>query len=480
MLTGIAIARPAAVVISATLMPPATSVASTSPASSIAWNASIMPITVPRKPSSGATFDTVASQTSPLSRLAISMTPTFSIAFITRSEPSLRRSRPAPRTRAAGAVELRASVRTESILRCAMSASASFRNFFVRDAFPVRSISFQTMTTRPMRAQAPSGHIIHPPSRHNWAICSLNVRSGDSRPGTWSMNREIALRPAKVTSVVCALRPSSRGNRGIELLANERPILPGACWGVKSASGGSGRASERRFLDARGELPGRLLRKGRDDPRAVGVLQRVLAAWVEGTPWRRSRGAGHVAGQHDPIPPRRWVRHRHGREQSLGVRVARPVDHLPGGSRLHDPAGVPHGHAIARVLGGAQVVCDEQVRGPEPLLQVGKEVEHLCLHGHVERRDRLVADDEIRFDGEGARDADALALAAAELVRVARRMKRAQPDGLEQLVDPPPRLHPACQAVNAQHLPQGIADGKAWIERAVGVLEHDLCAASQA
>jgi hypothetical protein len=39
MLIGMAIVRPAAVVMRATLIPPATSVASTSPAISIAWKA---------------------------------------------------------------------------------------------------------------------------------------------------------------------------------------------------------------------------------------------------------------------------------------------------------------------------------------------------------------------------------------------------------------------------------------------------------
>ena len=59
------------------------------------------------------------------------------------------------------------------------------------------------------------------------------------------------------------------------------------------------------------------------------------------------------------------------------------------------------------------------------LLQVAQQVDDLRLDRHVERRDRLVGDDELRVDGERARDADALALAARELVRVARARGRA-------------------------------------------------------
>ena len=74
-----------------------------------------------------------------------------------------------------------------------------------------------------------------------------------------------------------------------------------------------------------------------------------------------------------------------------------------------------------------EVVRDEQVRQPEVLLQVVQEVEHLRLHGHVERRHGLVEDEKLRIDGERSGDPDALALASRELVRVAARERGASP-----------------------------------------------------
>ena len=55
--------------------------------------------------------------------------------------------------------------------------------------------------------------------------------------------------------------------------------------------------------------------------------------------------------------------------------------------------------------------------------------QHLRLHRHVERRDRLVGDQHIGFQRERARDADALPLSAREFVRVAvrRRAGRGRP-----------------------------------------------------
>ena len=70
---------------------------------------------------------------------------------------------------------------------------------------------------------------------------------------------------------------------------------------------------------------------------------------------------------------------------------------------------------------------------PNSLLQVLEQVEDLRLDRDVERRDRLVADDQLRVQRERARDPDALALAARELVRVAVREARVEADDVEQL-----------------------------------------------
>ena len=54
-----------------------------------------------------------------------------------------------------------------------------------------------------------------------------------------------------------------------------------------------------------------------------------------------------------------------------------------------------------------QVVGDEQVGQAELLLQILEQVDDLRLDRNVERRDRLVADDQLRRHRERASDADA-------------------------------------------------------------------------
>ena len=61
-----------------------------------------------------------------------------------------------------------------------------------------------------------------------------------------------------------------------------------------------------------------------------------------------------------------------------------------------------------------------------------EQVQDLALDRDVERRHGLVADDEVRVERQRAGDADALALAAGELVRVATDVARVEADALER------------------------------------------------
>src|SRR6266702_213465 len=78
---------------------------------------------------------------------------------------------------------------------------------------------------------------------------------------------------------------------------------------------------------------------------------------------------------------------------------------------------------------------DEEIAEAEPLLEVEQQVDDLRLHRHVERRYRFVADDEFRPQRQRARDTDALALAARELVGETVTTRTRQADHLQQFTD---------------------------------------------
>ena len=84
---------------------------------------------------------------------------------------------------------------------------------------------------------------------------------------------------------------------------------------------------------------------------------------------------------------------------------------------FHDAAEIDHRNAVGDAAHQRQVVRDEQQREPQFTLKFAEQVDHLRAHRHVERRDRLVADQELRPQRERARDDDALALSPGEFVR---------------------------------------------------------------
>ena len=200
---------------------------------------------------------------------------------------------------------------------------------------------------------------------------------------------------------------------------------------------------------------------------AAGIQRpRTMAAWPRWRRIRASHGSVHLRARL-PGPA------RHGGEQRLRVGVLRPRENIGRAALLDDDAVLHDGDLLAHVRGDAQVVRDEQHRQVEGGAQLVQQVEHLLLHRHVERRHRLVGDDQLRLHGERAGDADALALAAGELVRIAVRglgVEADQPQQLARLV----QRGLARRAVDDGPLGDDVADAPARIERGERVLEHHL------
>ena len=138
-------------------------------------------------------------------------------------------------------------------------------------------------------------------------------------------------------------------------------------------------------------------------------------------------------------PLRARVGHRHRRQQRLGVRVRRAGRRCSSaGADLDDLAEVHHRHPVGDVAHHRQVVGDEHVGQAELVLQILEQVDDAGLDRHVERRHRLVEHEQLGLERERPGDADALALTAGELVRVAAGVLGLEADELQQLARPAP------------------------------------------
>ena len=98
-----------------------------------------------------------------------------------------------------------------------------------------------------------------------------------------------------------------------------------------------------------------------------------------------------------------------------------------------DLAEVHDGDLVGHVLYDRHIVRNEKIRDLAFALQPLQQVEDLRSDGDVERRDRLIAHDQVGLRSERARDIDTLALTAGELVRKQIALFGAEADRLEQL-----------------------------------------------
>ena len=141
---------------------------------------------------------------------------------------------------------------------------------------------------------------------------------------------------------------------------------------------------------------------------------------------------------------------------------------------LDEFADIHHRDAIADVAHDRQVVGNEQVRQVELFLQFLEQVDHLRLDRHVQGRNRLVAHDEAGLDCQSAGDANALALTTRELVRIAIRKVRVQPDNPQQLLHALLLLATPRQVMDLEWLADDAADGHTRVQACVRVLEDHL------
>ena len=109
---------------------------------------------------------------------------------------------------------------------------------------------------------------------------------------------------------------------------------------------------------------------------------------------------------------------RQGLEQHAAVRMLRTGEEGVARSLLDQFAGVHDPDAIRILRDHAEIMSDQQ--HPHALIgaQSPQQLQHLRLDGHIQRRRRLVGDQQLRPSGESHRDHRALPQAAGEFERI--------------------------------------------------------------
>src|SRR5216683_706105 len=122
--------------------------------------------------------------------------------------------------------------------------------------------------------------------------------------------------------------------------------------------------------------------------------------------------AARLAAQPQPAHALLRIGLRDGRDQRARIGVPGVGEDLGRGSFLDDLAEIHHQHAIAQQAHHVEIVAHEQVAHAELALELLQELQDHDLHRDVEGGGRLVQDQQLGFDGDGAGDADPGLLAA--------------------------------------------------------------------
>lgn len=151
------------------------------------------------------------------------------------------------------------------------------------------------------------------------------------------------------------------------------------------------------------------------------------------------------------------------------------VEDFGGGAGLDEFASGHDQDGGAEVFDDGEVVRDEEVGEGELVLEILEEVDDLGLDGDIEGADRLVADEEFGFDGQGTGDSDPLPLASGELVGIAVQVSGVEADEVEEFGDSLAAsrgLHVG--EVDAEGLSDNVLDSHSGVERVEGVLKDHL------
>ncbi len=148
---------------------------------------------------------------------------------------------------------------------------------------------------------------------------------------------------------------------------------------------------------------GVLAARARSGSRAAGSSRLGTVPWIDSSRAWRLDGA---------------VDARDGADQALGVGMPRIAEQRLDRRLLDDLAGIHHRHPLAGLGDHAHGMGDQHDRHAELVLHLLHQLQDLRLDGDVERRRRLVGDQELGLAGKRHGDHDALAHAAGELVRI--------------------------------------------------------------
>jgi hypothetical protein len=162
-------------------------------------------------------------------------------------------------------------------------------------------------------------------------------------------------------------------------------------------------------------------------------------------------------------------------EEFAGIDVGRLVEDEVGGAIFDELAGTHYGDVGGELRDYRETMGDQEIREVKFLLEFLKQQKDLSADGDIQSGDRFIGNDERGAKNQGTGDADALALSAGKLVRVAVQGIVGQANATEELRGASEAIVAReLRLVNGQGLGNDFADAHARIQGSERVLENHL------
>lgn len=165
---------------------------------------------------------------------------------------------------------------------------------------------------------------------------------------------------------------------------------------------------------------------------------------------------------------------RNGVYEAAGERMPGRVPDIAPIAGLDDLAVLHHQNAVGDVTHDGQIVRNEQIGEIEFRFDVDEEVENRPADRRVERRHRLIADEQSRTREQSPRNADPLLLSSRELVDVTLERIGWKFDTVDDMANAPRSIVSVLHPADDQDVVENIADPHARVERSVRILKDHL------
>ncbi len=153
--------------------------------------------------------------------------------------------------------------------------------------------------------------------------------------------------------------------------------------------------------------------------RCAAGMKAVAAARREGAAGRQCQQRRRIAADGFQAARPRALQRRDRIQQAPGIGMPGRLEEIARRALLGDAPGIHHHHPVGHFGHHAHVVGDENDRRSMVAAQLQHEIEDLRLHRDIQRRCRLVGDQQRRIAGQRHGDDGALAHAAGKFVGIA-------------------------------------------------------------